>query len=121
MTNAAIEKALISEMGNLAAVARKLKMRRGALLDRINTSPDLTVTLDDRREEVIDTAQSNMFTATMAGDLKASKFILTTIGKERGYQTSLAHTGPDGKGPIKAEVAYVAVKAPDYENGEAAV
>ncbi len=109
VSDAAIASLLAQEFGNVAAVARELKMRRGAVLDRINVSPDLTQVLDDNREGIIDDAETNMFKAAKVGDIPACRFILSTIGKDRGYGTRSELTGLDGA-PIAAAVTYRMVK-----------
>lgn len=83
--------------GNLAATARELGLTRQRLSDRINKNPDLQQLLSDMREEVIDVAEGNMFQRVKSGaDPAAEKFILSTIGRQRGYSTSVAGVGPGG-------------------------
>lgn len=116
VSDAAIASEIVMQFGNVSAVARVLKMRRGAVLDRINTSANLTLILEENREGIIDDSEMNMFKAVKVGDLTASKFILATIGKNRGYGTRTELTGIDGAPiPIAATVTYRRVKAPDQE------
>ncbi len=110
VTDAAIASQIIKQLGNVSAIARELKMRRCVIRERINISPDLTQTLDDNREGVIDDAETNMFKAAKVGDIPACRFVLSTIGKNRGYGTRTEHTGLDGA-PMAAEVTYHMVKA----------
>ena len=114
VSDAAIASEIIEQCGNVSAIARELKMRRGAVQERINVSVDLTLVLGENRESVIDDSETNMFRAVKAGDLPASKFILSTIGKNRGYGTRTELTGLDGA-PIAATVTYRRVKAPNLE------
>ncbi len=109
VANAAIAKAIEEFEGNVSAAARKLKMRRGAVRDRIDASSDLTLTLQEHREGVIDDAETNIFKAARSGDIPACKFVLSTIGKDRGYGTRQEITGANGA-PITAEVTYHMVK-----------
>ena len=114
VSNAVIASTLLKCEGNLAATARKLKMRRNTLRDRISTSPDLVVIASDQREGVIDDAETNIFMAAKLGDLPACKFVLSTIGKDRGYGQRSEVTGIGG-GPIEATVTYKKVQATPQE------
>ena len=114
VSDAAIASEIVEQCGNVSAIARELKMRRGAVQERINVSADLALILEENKEGIIDDSETNMFRAVKAGDLPASKFILSTIGKNRGYGTRTELTGLDGA-PIAATVTYRRVKAPDLE------
>lgn len=83
--------------GNKGAVARELGWTRTRLEQRINRSPDLQELISDMREGVVDQAEGNMFKRVESGaDPAAEKFILSTIGRGRGYSTSVAGAGPNG-------------------------
>ncbi len=114
VSDAAIASEIAAQCGNVSAIARVLKMRRGAVQDRINVSPDLISILEENREGVIDDSEMNMFKAVKKGDLLASKFILSTIGKNRGYGTRTELTGLDGAA-IAATVTYRRITAPKRE------
>jgi hypothetical protein len=91
------EQALVACDGNISAAARSLGVKRSKFKERIDRTPELVKLLEDLREEVIDDAESNMFSAAKKGDLGAAKFVLTTIGKARGYVTRVESTGKDGE------------------------
>lgn len=83
--------------GNKAAICRELGITRTKLDERINKSPELQELMNDLREEVIDTAESNMFRRVESGaDPAAERFILSTIGRNRGYSTSVTGSGSNG-------------------------
>lgn len=79
--------ALVRSEGNISKAARDLSIRRSSLKTRIDTHPELQVLLMDLRDEIIDVAEDNVFKDVKAGDGGASRFVLSTIGKERGWVT----------------------------------
>lgn len=84
-----IRQALIDARGNVSAVARDLKRSRSVIKQHIDKSVELTALVAELRETIIDTAEDNIFLAVETGDLEASKFILRTVGKDRGYSTKV--------------------------------
>lgn len=90
---------LIKEFrGNKGAIARELGITRRKLEDKINSNPDLIELLSDMREAVVDRAEDNMFKRVESGaDPAAEKFILSTIGRGRGYSTSVSGSGDNGE------------------------
>ena len=50
-------------------------------------NPALRQVVEDCREQVLDKAEENIFEAAEKGDLAACRFILSTLGKARGYST----------------------------------
>lgn len=89
--------ALEAASGNVSAAARQLGVSRTALKSRIDKSPRCLMLLQDRREAICDTAEDNVFDAVSNGDQKMSKFVLMTIGKNRGYVSRVESTGADGQ------------------------
>lgn len=84
--------------GNKGAIARELGWTRRKLEEKINKNPDLIELLSDMRESVIDNAEDNMFKRVESGaDPAAEKFVLSTIGRGRGYTTSVAGAGDNGE------------------------
>lgn len=82
---------------NLGAAARDLGIRRNALKERIERTPQLAAALEDFREGLKDKAEDNVNIAVLNGDKGASQFVLQTIGKDRGYHTGVAGVGKDGE------------------------
>lgn len=80
-----IIQALQEEKGNLSAVARRLELKRRILAERVYSDSELKDALIEARDGCIDKAEANIFEAVDAKDLEASKFVLRTIGKQRGY------------------------------------
>ncbi len=97
VTEEAAEDALKACDGNISAAARLLGVRRSKFKERVDRTPSLVLLLSELKDEVVDAAEGNFFKAAKSGDLIASKFILTTIGKDRGYVTRVEQTGKDGE------------------------
>jgi hypothetical protein len=79
--------ALHEARGNLSQAAEALGIKRHQLARHVEHVDYLRAIHLDWIERAIDRAQSNVFLAVESGDYAASTFILTTLGKERGYST----------------------------------
>lgn len=77
--------ALSQTKGNISACARLLNMRRSSLKERIDASPELRAKLEEVREEMLDKAEENVYDRVEQGDDAMTRFVLSTLGKERGY------------------------------------
>lgn len=88
--------ALVDCQGNVTKAAQALDVKRVLLQNMINKSPELQVLLNDFREEAKDIAEENIFSDVKRGDQSASRFVLQTIGRDRGYVTGVAGSGKDG-------------------------
>lgn len=75
----------VEQRGNLTAMARELGRSRPKLVAYVNKTPEVLALLEDIREQVVDQAEQNIYAAVDAGDLAASKFVLQTLGRDRGY------------------------------------
>ncbi len=74
---------------NIAKTAASLDMTRAALKYRIDGNPTLSTLYADRKQAILDSAEGNVFDAVESGDLASSKFVLTTLGADRGYKAGL--------------------------------
>lgn len=97
VTDAQIYETLIAEDGNISATARQLGMSRTRCKQRIDKSVVLTALLMDATEEIVDIAQGNVFRDVRANDPTANRFVLQTLGKERGFSTGVAGMGKNGE------------------------
>ena len=86
-TKTDIVEALFSVEGNLSAAAKILGVRRNKLASFINNNRELRAIHMDFMEAMIDAAQDVVFTAVKDGDYDAAAFVLTTLGKDRGYSS----------------------------------
>lgn len=65
---------------------------------RIDANPELREIRNEVIDEILDTAEDNVFDDVLAKDGGASRFVLTTLGKDRGWVT---RTENDNKKPIE--------------------
>lgn len=92
-----IYEALVAQSGNIGATARFLRVSRRWLKSRIDRKAPLISLLQDMRETVIDQAEVNVFNDVIKNDPTANRFVLSTIGKERGYSSGVAGSGKNGE------------------------
>ena len=97
ISDAKLIEALEENRCNIGATARALGLRRSDLKLRIDKNPQLTLLIEDFREEILDKAEDNVAVGVLAGDKGTSQFALQTIGKSRGYHTGVAGVGKDGE------------------------
>lgn len=78
-------------------------IHRNALYRMIERHPDLKEIREWAQERIVDIAEHNMWQAAQKGDLKACRYILSSLGRGRGYGVQRhEHSGPDG-GPIASQ------------------
>lgn len=94
--------AIIVTKGEMAAIAHLIGRRRQSVKDFIHRNRDILLFYTDVRESEIDEIERGAIEMAKAGDPGMMKFILTTLGKNRGFTTRVESTGPDGK-PIPIE------------------
>jgi hypothetical protein len=117
---AKIAEALRRECGNLSATARRLKMRRVVLKEKVDSDADLTAILHDVREELLDTAENNIYQDVMSQDQRATMFVLRTLGRGRGYVTGTElSSDPARPVHIDGHITFVGV-SPQPREDEAA-
>lgn len=83
--------------GNIGKAAARLKVPSNRLRKFVNASARLTEVVAEAREMMVDIAESNIMDALMEAEDYTrrdamSKFVLTTLGKERGFSTSTTIT-----------------------------
>lgn len=71
--------------------------------------PDVAEALEDERRVLIDTAEVQLWKSVNAGDWEAVKFVLKTLGKERGYVERTERTGAAG-GPLQHAVTVPVIR-----------
>lgn len=85
--------ALWLESGNVSNAAKRLKVSPERLRKFTNASARLTEVIHEARQQMVDLAEANIMDALMEAEDytrrdSMSKFVLTTLGKERGFTTS---------------------------------
>ena len=91
-----MRKALIASGGVQLGAARILKCDRDTVANYINRYPDLLEDVQRARDEMIDEAELGLRDAVLLKDDWAIKYILSTLGKDRGYSQRVESTGKDG-------------------------
>lgn len=72
-------------------------IHRNALYRMIERHPDLKEIREWAQERIVDIAEHNMWQAAQKGDLKACRYILSSLGRGRGYGVQRhEHSNPDG-------------------------
>ncbi|MBA7493869.1 hypothetical protein ES702_04434 [subsurface metagenome] len=88
-----VVKAIRSEKGNVSKAAESLNITRVGLEKRISRNPKLKKIVNEERfshrETKKDLAEDKLFEALSRGDWKAVRYILSTLGKDRGYGDTL--------------------------------
>lgn len=107
-----VEPLIDEKRGNIAAIARALDVSRHTVYARINESVTLQGKLDDARESMIDTAESQLYQQIEDGNMTAIIFFLKTRGKSRGYVERQEVTGADG-GAVEFVINQVAARDDD--------
>ena len=88
-------KAVQGTGGILTMVAQKLSCSRATVYNFINKNPDMQKAIDQEREQILDAAQHNVYSRIQNNDWDATRYLLNTLGKQRGFTTSmeLEHKG----------------------------
>jgi len=115
-----IEEALRRTYGTVAAAARMLGMNRQYLHERIAATPRLQEVLAEAREFMVDTAELKLVTLVQEGDVRAITFMLSRIGKSRGWgsEVTLNHRRLDVKNMSIEELEAVLRTAYGEEDEE---
>ena len=90
--------------GNIAEIARRLRVSRGTIHNRIADSPTLQAALDDARETYVDAVESALYANALGGNVAAQIFVMKAhpAAKRRGWSERHELGGPDG-GPVRHE------------------
>ena len=71
--------------GVLTMVAKKLGVARITLYKFIKKHPEIRDILEQERQAIIDYAEVSLFSQVQNKEAWATKYVLSTIGKNRGY------------------------------------
>jgi len=92
--------------GIFAHMAYLLGRRRNRIREYVISNPDLMDMMEEVRDSAIDVIEDNVINQAVKGDAQQGRFILQTLGKDRGYSSRSETTGRDG-GPIDMRHATV--------------
>ena len=99
VTETEISEALVTYSGNFATAADALGVTRDAIAKRVAKSRKLQLVASNAKERRIDKAESVIDRCLDRDDmvgLMAAKYILGTIGKDRGYTEKQETAASDG-------------------------
>lgn len=82
--------------GNISLAADALEMTRSAMVTLIKGNAVLTELTTSLRDRIVDKAEGNVFDDVEKGDPTASRLVVTTLGRDRGWttRTELANRDP---------------------------
>lgn len=84
-TNAQFQKAIPGSGGLFTTISKRLGCDWATAKKRVMRSPDLRLMWEAEREAILDMSEAALIKAVQEGDTGTAKFILTTLGKDRGF------------------------------------
>ena len=80
-------KAVEGTGGIISYIAKRMDVTRKTLYEWLGKPKNgwATAYLQDERERIIDVAEKSLFQKAQEKDMRAVKYLLSTIGKDRGY------------------------------------
>ncbi|MBL4836185.1 MAG: hypothetical protein JKY34_01295 [Kordiimonadaceae bacterium] len=88
--------ALIEARGVQTEAAKLLGCDRCTVAEYIKRYPELKAVVSEAKETLIDLAEAGLGDHVKDRNLKAIMYVLSTVGKDRGYTQRTEHTGKDG-------------------------
>ena len=95
----AIIEAIKDSGGIMSTIARRLGVTWHTADTWVKQYDETKQALQDEREAILDLAESTLFKNIKDGNSQDAKWLLSTMGKNRGYNERQEITGVDG-GPI---------------------
>jgi len=108
-------KALKNTGGIQSAIAQNLNVTRESIWRFIKLNPDIRISVDQEREKIVDLAEGSLFSQIKEKKEWATKFLLTTIGKNRGYVTKQEIVHERGPEPVQLIIAEKADRTRNYD------
>ena len=99
--NSDFERAIVGSGGVISTIAKRMGCNWSTARKRIYESPRLLSLYNDERETILDMAESTIFNNIKNGDTQDAKWLLSRLGKNRGYAERREITGSDGNPAIK--------------------
>ena len=110
--------ALKATAGRVYLAADRLGCDPDTIYERAKKEPVIDLAMRVARGKIVDKAEVVIESALSKGNVEAAKFVLRTMGKDRGWVelTKHEHGGPDG-GAIPLQVKVMEVVAPNADDG----
>ncbi len=98
----AIIEAIKDSGGIMSTIARRLGVTWHTADTWVKQYDETKQALQDEREAILDLAESTLFRNIKDGNSQDAKWLLSTMGKNRGYSERHEITGADGE-PVKVK------------------
>jgi hypothetical protein len=87
--------AIKNSAGIISSIAKRLDVDWHTAESYIQKYPSTLAAFADEREGILDMAEATILTAIKSGDTGSAKWILSTIGRKRGYteKQEIEHSG----------------------------
>ena len=97
--------AIKGSAGIISTIAKRLEVEWHTAETRIQKYPEALKAFADEREGILDMAEATILTSIKQGDTGSAKWLLSTIGRKRGFteKQEIGITGSDG-GPVEISV-----------------
>lgn len=86
-------KALHGTGGVISAIAHKMGVARQSVYEYLERHPSLKDVVEHEREAMVDMAETSLFIKVREKEPWATKYILATKGKNRGYTEKREYSG----------------------------
>ena len=98
-TVADIEPLIARHRGNIAAIARALRVSRGTIHNRIKESTRLAAEIEEARESFVDDVESALYDNALGGNVAAQIFVMKAhpVAKGRGWGERQELAGVNGQ------------------------
>ena len=106
--------ALKAAHGIKAHAAEILGCNRRTVDNYIDRHPTVAQAYEDLRQTLVDRAERGLIKKLVEEEWPAIRYVLSTLGKDRGYVERQEVTGAEG-GPIKT---YVSISPDDWDDDE---
>ena len=110
--------ALMKSGGVYSEMSTLLGRNRTKVKAFVEANPDMKEIRDDLQEHLLDKVEAGQFNTALMGDGQAQRFLLTTLGKNRGYSTRVEATGADGAAMVFTEVRRRIVDPTKPDSGD---
>ena len=102
-TKTATLDAIRNSGGIMSTIAEKLGVTWHTAKSYVDKWPETIQAFEDERNRIVDMAESVLVKSIRNGDTQDAKWLLSRLGKDRGYVERQETTGKDGD-PIRHEV-----------------
>jgi len=95
ITKKRFKECTVDSGGVITTIANRLGVTRKSVYEYIEKNPELKEILHHEVEKILDLAERSLFSQVADKDLGATKYLLSTKGKNRGYveKQEIEHSG----------------------------